>query len=76
MGLFSKQPPVDQRKMALDYEISLGESQLKIFRKAVDFYRLGLKKKNEYDEKAVALLVQELPEDADIDSFINDISES
>ena len=75
MALFKKQLPPEPRKIALEYEIGLGDSQIKIFRKAVDLYRMGSKKKTEYDEKAIALLTQELPEDADVDSYINSLAE-
>ena len=75
MGIFKKREQIDHKRIALEYEISLGDSQIKIFRKAVDLYRTGSKKKAEYDEKATALLNQELPEDADVDSVINDLME-
>ena len=75
MSIFRKKVTIDPKKIALDYEISLGDAQIKIFRKAVDLYRTGNKKKTEYDEKATALLTQELPEDVDVDSIINDLME-
>lgn len=76
MKLFKKKAqPIDVKQLALEYEIGLGDSQIKIFRKAVDLYRMGSKKKAEYDEKALALITQELPEGADVDSVINDLME-
>lgn len=72
MSIFRKQETLDVRKLAIEYEIGLGDTQIKIFRKAVDLFRTGNKKKNEYDEKAIALLAQDLPDDADVDSVLND----
>lgn len=72
MSIFRKQETLDVRKLAIEYEIWLGDTQIKIFRKAVDLFRTGNKKKNEYDEKAIALLAQDLPDDADVDSVLND----
>ena len=63
------------REAALEYELSLSKSQLKVFRRAVDLYRQGIEKKEQYDEKATALLTQDLPEDGDVDGFINELME-
>lgn len=72
--MFKKKPKM-LRETALEYELSLSKSQLKVFRKAVDLYRQGTEKKEQYDEKATALLTQELPDDGDVDRFMNELME-